>query len=68
MRYNQHAVRIALHEAFQPFEGVHVEVVGRLVEEEQIGLLKQQQGQPQAGLLPAAQGGCKGIGRDIGQL
>jgi hypothetical protein len=50
----QRALPGAQH-AFQPLHRLHVEVVGRLVQDEQVGLFQQQARQQSARLLPAAQ-------------
>ncbi len=44
----------ALQEAFEPFQGVNVQVVGRLVKEEEIRVGEKQPGQAQSGFLPTA--------------
>ena len=42
---------------FQPLDGGQVQVIGRLVEQQQVGLADEQLGQRQPGALPAGQGG-----------
>ena len=45
----------ALKRTLQPLNGAHVQMVGRLVEDEQVGLFQQQPGQQQPRLLATAQ-------------
>jgi hypothetical protein len=45
-----------LQEAFQPQEGRQVEVVSRLIQQQEIRLLNQRPGKQQPGMLTAAQG------------
>ena len=52
--------RVVLQEALQPVDRLGVEVVGRLVEEQQVGVAEEQPGERHAALLAAGQG------RDIG--
>ena len=52
--------RVLLEEALQPVDRLRVEVVGRLVEQEQVGVAEQEPGERDAALLAAGQG------RDIG--
>jgi hypothetical protein len=52
--------RVLPEEALQPLDGLCVEVVGRLVEEEQVRVLEEQAAQRDAPLLAAGQG------RDVG--
>src|SRR5439155_12638191 len=52
---DQNGAWVALYEALKPFERLDVEVVGRLVEQQQLRLAQQQRRQPEAGLLPAAE-------------
>ena len=52
--------RVLLEEALQPFDRLGVEVVGRLVEQQQVGVLEEQPGERDAALLAAGQG------RDVG--
>jgi len=52
--------RVLLEEALQPLHGFGVEMVGRLVEEEQVGVLEQEASEGDAALLAARQG------RDVG--
>ncbi len=55
MADNEQRAVPGLERALQPFDGLHVQVVGRLIEDEQIGALQQQPGQQRACLLAAAQ-------------
>ena len=48
--------RVLLEEALQPLDRLGVEVVGRLVEQEQVGVLEQQPAERHAALLAAGQG------------
>ena len=50
----QRAIPGAQH-IFQPLNRFHVEVIGRLIEDEQIGPFEQEPGEQGAGLLAAAQ-------------
>ena len=59
MRNDQHRAAIAAHKAFQPLQRLHVEVVGRLIEQQQIRLAQQQRRQAQAGFLAAAERACE---------
>ena len=52
--------RVLLEEAFEPVDRLGVEVVGRLVEEQQVGVAEEQPGERDATLLATGQG------RDIG--
>ena len=52
--------RVLVEEALQPLDRLGVEVVGRLVEQEQVGVLEQQPAERHAALLAAGQG------RDVG--
>ncbi len=52
---NQHGARPFAQRFFQPFDGLHIQVVGRLIQDQQIGLFQQQTRQQGARLLPAAQ-------------
>ena len=52
--------RVLVEEALEPFDRLGVEVVGRLVEQEQVRVLEQQPGERHAALLAAGQG------RDVG--
>ena len=47
--------RVLLEEPLQPLDGLGVEVVGRLVEQQQVGVLEQQPAQRDASLLAAGQ-------------
>jgi hypothetical protein len=50
---DEHGRLRALDEVLEPLDGVQVEVVGRLVEEDEIGLLEQEPGKSYAVLLSA---------------
>ena len=52
--------RVLLEEALQPVDRLGVEVVGRLVEQQQVGVAEEQPGERDAALLAAGQG------RDVG--
>ena len=52
--------RVLLQEPLQPVDRLGVEVVGRLVEQQQVGVAEQQPGERDAALLAA------GEGRDVG--
>ena len=52
--------RVLLEEAFEPVDRLGVEVVGRLVEEQQVGVAEEQPGERDATLLATGQG------RDVG--
>ena len=52
-------------ELFEPFEAAGVEVVGGLVEEEDIGGLEQRRGQQCAGLLAAGEAGERAVGVEV---
>ena len=52
--------RVLLQEAFEPVDGLGVEVVGRLVEQQQVGVAEEQPGERDAALLAA------GDLRDVG--
>ena len=54
MRDDDEGVRRSAEEALQPAQAVEVEVVGRLVEDEQVGFRQQRLGQRCAGALAAA--------------
>ncbi len=47
--------RVVLEEALQPVDALGVEVVGRLVEQQQVGVAEQQPAQRDAALLAAGQ-------------
>ena len=55
-----HRARVLVEEALEPLDGLGVEVVGRLVEQQQVGVLEQQPGERHAALLAA------GERRDVG--
>ena len=59
MRDNQDAAAVFLQEVLQPAQGGKIQVVGRLVEEQQVGGTQQQGGQPDTRLFAARQG-CHG--------
>ena len=52
--------RVLLEEALEPVDRLGVEVVGRLVEQQQVGVAEEQAGEGHAALLAAGQG------RDVG--
>ena len=52
-------------ELFEPFQAAGVEVVGRLVEEEDVGALEQRRGQQRAGLLAAGEAGERAVGVEV---
>ena len=49
--------RVACQVTLQPAPHLHIEVIGRLIEEEKIGLAHEQTGQAESGLLPAREAG-----------
>ena len=53
MADDQHRAAVGLEVIFQPFHGFQVQVVGRLVQDQQIRTLQQQTGQAQTSLLTA---------------
>ena len=53
----QHRALEVLQVALQPLGGVQVQVVGGLVQQEDVRILQNEPGQVDAGLLPAGQGG-----------
>ena len=53
--------RVLLEEPLEPGHGLGVEVVGGLVEQQQVGLAKQQAAQRDAALLAAREGGDVGV-------
>ena len=53
---DQHAGVRDPEEVFQPFDRLQVEVIGRLVEEEKVGLLQEEAGQREPSPLSATQG------------
>ena len=53
---DQHRRPHGAKELFQPLDGFQVQVVGRLVEQEEVGVLEEESGQGQAPALPAAEG------------
>ncbi|CAM5731832.1 hypothetical protein STENM223S_02795 [Streptomyces tendae] len=55
----------AAHEPFEAFEAVQVEVVGRLVEQEDVVAGQQQRGESRAGGLAAGQGGHRLVEADV---
>ena len=55
MRHDQHGPFPGGQESFQPFHRLDVEVVGGLVQHEQVGLFQQQASQQRAGFLPATE-------------
>ena len=54
---DEHSAVVAGQKAFQPLQGFDIQVVGRLVEQQEPGAGLQQAGQAEAGLLPAAEDG-----------
>ncbi len=52
---------VFLEEALQPVDRFGVEVVGRFVEQQQVGMAEQQAGQRDSTLLAAGQGGDRGV-------
>ena len=64
---HQHRARIFLEMAFQPLDALGVEVVGRLVEQQDRRLLEQQAGQRDAALLTAGQILDRPVGRRAAQ-
>ena len=57
VRDDQRAARAGGQPAFQPFQHGDIQVVGRLVEQQELRLAQQHQRQRKARLLPAAQAG-----------
>ena len=57
VRYGENGAAVVLEVLFQPEEGSHVQVVGRLVQEEDLGLFQKQAAQFQPRLFAAAHGG-----------
>ncbi len=55
VRDDEHRTVVAAHPAFQPLDPGHVEVVGGLVEDDQVGFFEQQPGDGQPRALAAAQ-------------
>ena len=55
VRHDEHARRRQAQKSFQPFDRFKIQVVGRLVEEKQVGVLKQQPGEGQPAPLPPAE-------------
>ena len=53
VRDDQHRAAVLFQRVLQPLDGGKVQVVGRLVEHEQVGLGKQQAGKAQSRLFPA---------------
>ena len=62
-----HAARIVLEVALEPGDALGVEVVGRLVEQQDVGLGQQQLGQRHAALLAARQLRHVGVARRAAQ-
>ena len=62
VRDEQHRLPAALDEGFQPFQGLHVQVVGGLVQQVAVRPLQGEQGQPQLDLFPAGKGGQGPVG------
>jgi len=57
----QHRAVEGLEEALQPFHRVDVQMVGRLVQDEQVGRFQQQAAQQGAGALPAGESGQRAL-------
>ena len=55
VRHHHHAAAPLQQHAFQPFGGLQIEMVGRLVHQQQVRFLQEQASQQAAGALPAAQ-------------
>jgi chloramphenicol 3-O-phosphotransferase len=53
MRHGDHRARKALQELLEPFHALRVQMVGRLVEQEQIGLGQEQAAERDPALLAA---------------
>ena len=73
VRNGEDGAAVGFQVVLQPEEGGGVEVVGRLVQQQQFGLFQQQAAQFEAGLFPAAHGGddllrpvCKAHAREHG--
>ncbi len=64
--HDQHT-RPGLDGRVQPLAGVHVEVVGRLVQEQHVGPVQQQRGQPQQHRLAARQLADGAVEADVAQ-
>ena len=62
VRDEQASARIRLEELFQPFDGLHVEMVGRLVEDEQVGLGQQRAAERDASFFPARETAREPVG------
>ncbi len=63
MRDGQHRAGVVREVLFQPQDALRVEVVGGLVEQEQIGLAQQELAQRDPSPLPTGKGGDRRIGR-----
>ncbi len=55
MRHDHQAARPFEQRLLQPFHGVQVEVIGRLIEQEQVGLFQEKASEQGAGALAAAE-------------
>ena len=55
----QHGALVTVQILLQPFGGPEIQVVGGLVQQEDVGILQNQAGQVDPGLLPAGEGGKK---------
>ena len=53
----QHGALVTVQILLQPFGGPEIQVVGGLVQQEDVGILQNQAGQVDPGLLPAGEGG-----------
>ena len=64
----QHRALVAIQILLQPLGGVEIQVVGGLVQQEDVGVLQNQAGQVDPGLLPAGQGGKELSPHIVGDL
>ncbi len=67
MGHRDHRSRVFLQEALQPGDGFGVEMVGRLVEQQHVGLRQQQPAERDAAALTAGQLGDVGVARRAAQ-
>ena len=63
--YNKYRALVAFQIALEPGQGTQIKVVGGLVEDEQIGLLKEQPCKGKPGLLAAGKGRYEPVLRDV---
>ena len=56
MAHQEHRTLVIVNRVLDRLDALHVEVVGRLVENEQVGPLQRDQGEGQPGALPAGKG------------